>query len=57
MRKLHLLSVLLLSAAVSAQSVGKMLPNADITGLSNTKAKTLSEFAGRTLLLEFFAYT
>ena len=57
MRKLHLLAALILSGAVSAQSVGKMLPASGLSDLANTKARGMSEYVGRTLLLEFFAYT
>ncbi len=57
MKKLSFIAALLLCGVLSAQSVGKVLPTAELSDLTNTKAKALSEYAGRALLLEFFAYT
>ena len=36
--------------------VGKSLPPAPIADLAQTKAKSLDDYAGRALLVEFFAY-
>ena len=52
-----LLSALLglTATAVSAQ-VGEPLPAAELTDFTNTRAKSLKDFKGRLLLIEFFAY-
>jgi hypothetical protein len=57
MKRLSILATLLLCSAATAQSVGKMLPASELADLTNTKARTLSEYAGRAILLEFFSYT
>lgn len=45
-----------LTAAALPAQVGDPLPAAQLTGFSNTKAKSLKDFKGRLLLIEFFAY-
>ncbi|MFQ5503716.1 MAG: hypothetical protein ACE5F1_02835 [Planctomycetota bacterium] len=36
--------------------VGASLPSVELEGFANTKARSLADFAGRTVLIEFFAY-
>ena len=49
--------VMLLAAATVAQKgVGAPLPASQLEGFSQTKAKSLDDFAGRALLIEIFAY-
>ena len=57
MRNLYLIAALLFCAALSAQSVGKVLPALELSDMTNTKAKNLSDYSGRAMLLEFFSYT
>jgi hypothetical protein len=57
MRNLFLIAAMLFCGALSAQSVGKVLPASELSDLTNTKAKSLSDYSGRAMLLEFFAYT
>lgn len=45
-----------LGAAARAQAVGSQLPELELTGLSQSKASSMEDFAGRALLLEFFAH-
>ena len=45
----------LTTAALPAQ-VGKPLPEAKLTDFAQTRAKSLKDFKGRLLLVEFFAY-
>ena len=44
-------------AVARAQAVGSQLPELELTDLSQSKAASMEDFAGRALLLEFFAYT
>ncbi len=37
--------------------VGQPLPEAKVEDFGSTEAKTMEDFTGRLLLLEFFAYT
>lgn len=37
-------------------AVGKPLPVVELEGFSQTKAQSLDDFFGRTVLIEFFAY-
>jgi len=47
----------ILAGSGIAGNVGSSLPaNVEIEGLSQTKAKSLGDFAGRAVLLEYFAY-
>lgn len=48
-------AVLLLAAAVAAQ-VGKPLPEADFKDFARTGATQFSDFEGRLILIEVFAY-
>ena len=45
-----------LTIPCAAQNVGSPLPAFKAEGLSQTEARRFDEFAGRTVLLEFFAY-
>jgi hypothetical protein len=47
----------LLALAPVPPGAGKNLPAIPIDGLTQTKAKSLDEFAGRAVLVEFFSYT
>ncbi len=49
-------AVIAVTCAMPAQLVGSPLPPARLHDWANTRAKTLAEFRGRTLLLEFFMY-
>ena len=51
-----LLCVLWLAAASFGQRVGGALPEGAISDLTNTEAKSLADFRGRLLLIEYFAY-
>ena len=42
--------------ARGADAVGRQLPDAKLEGFAQTKAKTLDDFFGRTVLIEAFAY-
>ena len=44
------------SARTPAQVMGSLLPPDALQGLSNTGAKSLADYEGRCLLIEFFAY-
>ena len=56
----RLLSILLLSAPLAAQGVGTTLDTLPegtaLYGLQQTPARQYSDFLGRAVLLEFFAY-
>lgn len=59
--KIHLLLApvalaALLSLAPAEGVVGKSMPAIPIEGLAQTKAKSLDDYIGRALLVEFFAY-
>lgn len=43
-------------AGARAQAVGSQLPELELTDLSQSKAASMEDFAGRALLLEFFAH-
>jgi len=46
-----------LCLAAAAQDVGtSMLDEVELSGFAKTKAEAFDEFAGRTVLIEFFAY-
>ncbi len=51
-----LAALVLLAAGGQAQAVGMPMPRPEITGLSQTAAKSFAEFEGRAVLLEFFAH-
>lgn len=53
---LTLIVLLLLAGGAPAQLVGSPLPSTSLTGFTGTKAKSLDEFAGRCVLIEFFSY-
>jgi len=46
----------LLALAPLEGSVGKSMPALPIEGLALTKAKSLDDFSGRAVLVEFFAF-
>jgi len=46
----------LLALTPAPDSVGKSMPAIPVEGLAQTKAKSLDEYLGRTVLIEFFAY-
>ena len=61
MKTLHLLLAPLALAAFFAPApagpnLGKPMPAAPIEGLAMTKAKSMDDFAGRAVLVEFFAF-
>jgi hypothetical protein len=37
-------------------NIGRSLPDVELEGLSQTKAKSLDDYLGRAVLVEFFAY-
>jgi len=46
-----------LCLTAGAQEVGtSMLEEVELSGFAKTKAEAFDEFAGRTVLIEFFAY-
>lgn len=56
-RRTLLLGALLgLTAAAIPAQVGKPLPKSKLTDFAQTRAKSLEDFKGRLLLVEFFAY-
>jgi len=42
--------------SAGAAEVGSPLPPAELDGFALTEARSLDDFVGRTLLIEFFAY-
>ena len=56
-RRTLLLGALLgLTATALPAQAGKPLPKAQLTDFAQTRAKSLDDFKGRLLLVEFFAY-
>ncbi len=56
-RRTLLAAFLALATATGAQAgVGDTVPDVDLEGFTQTKAKTLDDYVGRTVLIEFFAY-
>ena len=60
---MKLKSILLASIALAAfglcapsASAGGTLPPVELDGFGQTKAKSFDDFAGRAVLIEFFAY-
>jgi|GEM_PF-1192885 hypothetical protein len=51
-----LVVMLLAAASVAQKGVGAPLPATQLEGFSQTKAKSLDDYAGRALLIEIFAY-
>ena len=49
-------AALLLAAPASAQRPGTALPEIELTGLTQTPARSFDDFKGRAVLIEFFAY-
>ncbi len=49
------LVALALPASAGAE-VGSTMPAVELEGFSQTKAKSFDDFAGRTVLIEFFAF-
>jgi hypothetical protein len=45
-----------LALFVPSARAGGQLPQVELTDFGQTKAKSLDDFAGRTILIEFFAY-
>ncbi len=57
MKLLRLLAPLVLAAAASAQDVGTTLPGSfELSDFTQTGARSLADYRGRAVLLEFFAY-
>ena len=61
MKSIHTLAATLVASSLclpaAAQDVGSsMLEEVELSGFAKTKAETFDEFAGRTVLIEFFAY-
>jgi hypothetical protein len=56
--RLVALAVMLAASALpcSAGVVGKTLPAVTLEGYAQTPAKSLDDFQGRAVLIEFFAY-
>ena len=46
----------LTAAPAAAQDVGSYLPALTLEDFAQTGAKSMDDFVGRTLLIEFFAY-
>jgi hypothetical protein len=46
----------LLALTPAPDSVGKTMPAIPLEGLAQTKAKSLDDYSGRAILIEFFAY-
>jgi hypothetical protein len=46
----------LLALSPAPESVGKSMPAIPVDGLAQTKAKSLDDYLGRAVLIEFFAY-
>ena len=51
-----LAATLALTAWTAPAQIGQPLPEVEVTGFTGTEAKSLDDFAGRLLLIEFFAY-
>jgi hypothetical protein len=49
-------AALALSGTATAGNVGSPLPESELEGFALTEAKSIDDYVGRTLLLEFFAY-
>ena len=45
-----------LCTTAAADHIGKQLPAFELEGLSQSKASSFDELAGRAVLIEFFAY-
>jgi len=50
------LLLLLAAGNAGAQDVGSYVPAFELEDFASTEAKSLDDFLGRTLLIEFFAY-
>lgn len=50
------LALLALPAIRAAQGIGSRVPTVELEGYANTKADSFEDFAGRAVLIEFFAY-
>ena len=50
------LALLALVAAPAFGQVGKPLPAAELEDFTQTEATTLTDYTGRAVLIEFFAY-
>lgn len=50
------LALAALALAAPAAPSGGQLPPVELEGFAQTKAKSFDDFAGRAVLLEFFAY-
>jgi hypothetical protein len=46
----------LLATLAGAQDVGSRLPSIDLKDYTQTQATSFEDFAGRAVLIEFFAY-
>ncbi|MCP5020311.1 MAG: hypothetical protein GY930_00910 [bacterium] len=58
LRKLLIVGFMALGLCTTAlaDNIGKPLPEAEIEGLTQSPASSMDEFAGRAILIEFFAY-
>lgn len=50
------IAIAALSMPLRADHTGSPLPAVDLDGLAQTKAKSFDDFAGRAVLIEFFAF-
>lgn len=46
----------LLAVAAGAQGIGSRVPSIELKDYAQTPASSFEDFAGRTVLIEFFAY-
>lgn len=53
---LAMLAFASLALFVPAAPAGGQFPNAELEGFAQTKAKSFDDYAGRAILIEFFAY-
>ncbi len=56
MRLTVTLALLLALGGAEAAKAGDRLPQVELTGFTNTGATDVSDFSGRLLMIEFFAY-
>ncbi len=56
-RVLLVLVLVLCGGRAEAQRIGSTLPDFELANLTGTAAKSLADFEGRALLLEFFSDT
>ena len=56
MKRTSFLAIAFLFATTALAQVGRPLPEHGLEDFGQTKAKSLDDFVGRTLIIEFFAY-